>query len=657
MNISFNGDNGLAMDAVKEWLQKEKNVSMYQIDIDIDVEIKAGSRLIIHRKGDKCQVSVAKQAHFFRAFSILIEHIEEQEFHLEEDVIFDTNGVMVDCSRNAVLRLDKIKEIIRKMAALGLDSFMLYTEDTYEVEGHPYFGAYRGRYTRAELKAVDDYAYMYGIEAIPCIQTLAHLHNILKWPEFVHLQDNRDIIKVGNEDSYKLLRDMITAASAPFRTNQIHLGMDEAMALGLGNYLRENGYRNTDEIMEEHMNRVFDICRDLELQPMIWSDMYISANSGVNYYDTPADVDTTGWKKPPKGLGLVYWDYYHHDENVYTNNLKAHLEISDNVFYAGGSWIWNGVAPNLEKGVDASINGLNVCRKMGVKNVISTHWLDNGSETPIEACYPIMTLYAEYGFGHFISTDEVLDGLCGEEITSKVDSETAASPQKKHLEEAFSRCFGGVFDDYMLFSLFDHIDPDNKYNQWADTPSKFLLYQDAIIGVFDKQTEGYDIGTHFKELELRLEKALQRNDSEKKLFEYYLLLANVLTIKADLGIRMKQAYDNNDRETLDEMVNADIPKCCEYVEQMKLKREEIWTEDCKMFGFELLDIRIGAIATRLKSISRRLMAYLQGDVEQLEELEETRLLYQYIPQDRERRLCWQSFWQRIISGCDLEDTI
>ena len=536
---------------------------------------------------------------------------------------------------------------------------MLYTEDTYEVDGHPYFGAYRGRYTQAELKAVDDYAFMFGIEAIPCIQTLAHLHNILKWPEFAHLQDNRDIIKVGNEDSYRLLRDMITAASKPFRSKQIHLGMDEAIALGLGNYLRENGYKKTDEIMAEHMARVFDICKDLELEPMIWSDMYISANSGVYYYDTPKDVDTTDWKKPPKGLGLVYWDYYHHDEQVYTNNLKAHIEICDRVFFAGGSWIWNGVAPNLEKAVDASINGLEVCKKMGVKNVISTHWLDNGSETPIEACYPIMTLYAEYGFGHNITTDEVLDGLCGDEITSRADKSVkeVTKPDKKHLEKAFKRCFDGVFDDYLLFSLFDHIDPENRYNQWADTPSKFLLYQDAIIGVFDKQTEGYDVSTHYAELKNRLEKALERNESERKLFEYYLLLAEVLSIKADLGIRMKKAYDEKDNQMLLSIADEDIPKCCEYVEKMKLKREEIWTEDCKMFGFELLDIRIGAIATRLKSIARRLKAYVSEEVEQLEELEETRLLYQFIPEDKSRRLCWQSFWQRIISGCDLEDTI
>ena len=46
-----------------------------------------------------------------------------------------------------------------------------YTEDTYEVEGQPYFGAYRGKYTKDEIKELDAYASMFGVELVPCIQT------------------------------------------------------------------------------------------------------------------------------------------------------------------------------------------------------------------------------------------------------------------------------------------------------------------------------------------------------------------------------------------------------------------------------------------------------------------------------------------------------
>ena len=44
--------------------------------------------------------------------------------------------------------------------------------------------------------------------------------------------------------------------------------------------------------------------------------------------------------------------------------------------------------------------------------------------------------------------------------------------------------------------------------------------------------------------------------------------------------------------------------------------------DAKPFGYELLDIRIGGVITRLKSAGRRIERYLAGDIMRLEELEE-----------------------------------
>lgn len=41
--------------------------------------------------------------------------------------------VMVDCSRNGVLRLQNIYFLLNNMALMGLNMLQLYTEDTYEV--------------------------------------------------------------------------------------------------------------------------------------------------------------------------------------------------------------------------------------------------------------------------------------------------------------------------------------------------------------------------------------------------------------------------------------------------------------------------------------------------------------------------------------------
>lgn len=55
-------------------------------------------------------------------------------------------GVMIDSSRNAVLKVSAVKKLIDSLQKMGYNTLELYTEDTFEVEGEPYFGYLRGRY-------------------------------------------------------------------------------------------------------------------------------------------------------------------------------------------------------------------------------------------------------------------------------------------------------------------------------------------------------------------------------------------------------------------------------------------------------------------------------------------------------------------------------
>ena len=66
----------------------------------------------------------------------------------------DHLGVMLDCSRNGVLKPESVKRYIDILSRLGYNCLMLYTEDTYEVDNQPYFGYLRGRYSQEELKEI-----------------------------------------------------------------------------------------------------------------------------------------------------------------------------------------------------------------------------------------------------------------------------------------------------------------------------------------------------------------------------------------------------------------------------------------------------------------------------------------------------------------------
>src|SRR5699024_3166955 len=148
----------------------------------------------------------------------------------------------------------------------GMNDLLLYTEDTYEIPKHPHFGALRGRYTKEEIREIERYAAKFGIELVPCIQTLAHMRMFLRWPVTEKMRDNGDILLVGEPAVYEFLEDMIRSVRTSFSGRRIHIGMDEAFQLGLGNYLRKNGYQDRTGIMKEHLDRVCEICRKYDFR-------------------------------------------------------------------------------------------------------------------------------------------------------------------------------------------------------------------------------------------------------------------------------------------------------------------------------------------------------------------------------------------------------
>ena len=412
------------------------------------------------------------------------------------------------------------------------------------------------------------------------------------------IRDSADILQPEKEETYQFIEKLLSAVKESFSTNRVHLGMDEAVMLGLGNYLKENGYKKGSLIIREHCNRVVDICRKLELKPMIWSDMYITANSTGGYYDLPENTDCSKWEKPKKDLGLVYWDYYHADTRTYEKMLDIHAQLSDNVIFAGGSWIWNGISPNYSKTYACTKAALSTCKKYNIKEVLCTAWMDNGAETPMDALLPGLVLFAHLDFHRDY----------GETI----------------LKQEFRNCTGGEFDDFMALDNFDSLFLNSKENKEAQNSSKFLLYQDPMLGIFDYHVKesGVNTKSYYQNIQKYMKECAKKAGKYQLLFSFYEKLAAVLADKADLDMCIKSAYDRSDRAALKDISQNVIPEIICNLTDMKSSREKIWMNDAKPFGYEILDIKIGGVITRLKSTGYRIDNYLNGNVPRLEELEE-----------------------------------
>lgn len=616
---------------------EEKNAGEGAV-IDLSIELTEEKKVSVSCADGSAVLSACDKAFVFRALMRLVRELEkrgsEESFQVEEQVWLDRNGVMLDCSRNSVLTMDMIKWYIRFEASLGMNTMMLYTEDTYEVEEYPYFGAYRGRYSSEELHELAVYADQFGIEMIPCIQALAHLKNTLRWEAMAGMQDTDDILMVGESEVYRFVEACIRRATEPFLTKRVHLGMDEAWSLGLGKYLHKNGYHPKSEIMAAHLEQVAQICRKLGLEPMIWSDMYLRMSSQNNdYYDLPLDADLSGAVKPPADVALVYWDYYHTDENFYRQYLRMHSQLSDKVIFAGGGWVWNGVSPNLKGAKDTTEPAMRAVKEAGIREAVCTMWQDDGAETPMGAGLSSIVRFAEHGFAKEVSEEA--------------------------LKEQFEFLTGTSWEACEILGEFDRPQGSAFY----DNPSKYLLYQDVLIGLFDEQIRNWDVKSYYEGLRDRLLKALEegmkRNCMQilqrgggyaEEVLSLYVCLADALSVKAPLGRKMHEAYEKKDRQALAALAEKEIPLAMEKIRVYRDRREALWNRESRIFGFEVLDIRIGGLLARLESAKKRVESWLNGEVDSLPELEEPRLPFRPVKEGEEHTLCACNSWKTIISA-------
>ena len=596
MKFNFSGD---VKDLIKGIEILSRRLGFFLSDDGMEVKVtKRAGNLEIVSDTKSAAINFENKIHFFRAIGLLCEHYGEN-INIIEEPKFDKNGVMIDSSRNAVLKPDCIITLMENMALMGLNFIMMYTEDTYEVPEYPYFGYMRGRYTYDEMHECDAYAEIFGIEMIPCIQTLAHLSKALKWEHNIKIRDTEDSLYVGEKGTYEFVKNLLKAATKPFRSKRVHIGMDEAWSLGLGKYLKEKGYKPTTDIILEHFKMVKGICDELGLEAIMWSDMFFRAGSIVNeYYDPNICFSQKIIDNVPTDINLVYWDYYHTDEELYSGMLKKHKELSKKIIFGGGIWVWGNMKVNDKKTNDVTIPALKACIKNNIREVFACMWGDNSNQTnDFEALYG-MQLYAEMGYGH--------------------------EPEECYLAKRFKACTGENAEAFLSLSSLDYFGQPDYENA---NPSEYLLWQDILIGLLDSHIDREDICDVYSKCKNVMKKNMEKTTHYKGLFEYAYNLANVLEIKADLGVRIKKAYDKKDKEELSRICKDVLPILRERVIVFRDVFRRLWFSCYKPFGFEVIDMRFGALLARIETTDMRINQFISGDVAVIEELEAERLPY------------------------------
>lgn len=528
----------------------------------------------------------------FRALGRLLQNPALDE-PVEEQPMMTFRALMMDCSRNAVYRVDTVKWWIRRLALLGYNYLCLYTEETYEVPGQPLIGYLRGRYTQKELRELDRYAASFDIEMFPCIQLLGHLERMLFWPSFGDIVDTPAVVNPKLKETHDLLEQMLDAATRPFKSKLVHVGLDETHGLGRGKTMEPGKVNDPRKLYIDHVKRVGKWLKQRGLQGMMWADMLLGYSGSKAMTDEQADA-------LPDNIEMIYWDYYRDDPGVYTRNIRKYHKWGYTPMFAPAGWGWDRFWSAWPHVMRCLPQGMMAAKSAGLQRALMTTWGDDGAEVAYDSHAPALTLFAEHCWRKQVDDD--------------------------HVQQAFEAVFCTDFARFILPAEMDIPDPWRKAHVTNSNPTKCLLWDDPLLGIYcgslhaRKMTR---LGSYYKSFVKKLDVPESDNRLEQSL-QFAQALAEAVSVKADLFADLYDAYHAGNKRRLRTLRDT-VLKCCATVSRLEATHRSVWQRDAKNFGWEVIEKRYAAVESRLITTAQTLDDYLDGRIDSIEELEPQRV--------------------------------
>lgn len=508
-------------------------------------------------------------------------------------------SVILDVAGNSAPKLESMKEYALMLSKFGYDALYINFEDMLEVEGEPYLGYQRGRYTQDEIKALDEYCSQIGVELRPMISALGHVFNFWKHTGiYAYIMEGQGVLLADEPRTYEFLDKVISACSKCIKSRKINLGMDDAYLVGRLTHLNKHGFIKLSDVYFSHVNKVNEVAKKYGYECEMWADQMVT-----DYFknDLP-NMTTEQAREMVKGklddsILVKYRNFYDTDKATLQNKFEDANKLTDNIGYANVILKGYGFTPDNAFSISAIKAGAQVALEKGVKSFTLQALSTQGGEQSLFVALPSL---------YFAS--EILSGRA----TGLEDLD----------KEKFSQVVGASFDDFMLLDLPNKPHLDKQYTTF-NTKSYFYFYNDPLIGQWDKMLSD-NIGKGYAKCADLLSNV--KNDKFGYLFKEASALCRFLSIKAELGKEIQKAYDLKDNARLNEIADKVIPNAIVYLDEFFEAFSDKWFKNNKPFGFEVQDQRWGGMTERLTWTARRIKEYTSGKKTFIKEMEQEKLL-------------------------------
>ncbi len=554
--------------------------------------------ITVNSDGNNTTFTYYDNASFYRAFTIALQKLLEGGGQAQVKPLIHDLGTMQNCAYT-VINVETVKGLIRDHAIMGYNYIQLYTETTYEIPSEPYFGFKLNKYTQKELKELVEYSKIFGVEMIPCIQTLAHLSQLFNWCAFGDVHDIRDTLLVNYPRTYELIDKMLESVAECFDTEKINLGMDEGYFMGFGryNWFVDDSKPDRAMLFIDHVKKVMELAEKHGFKkPSIWFDNLF----GMNYkgYIDPPEWLWTDFpeyiQKAFPNIRMIFWNYVIRDVNEFSRQVGYIRQLSKDVSFASMAHGYTSFAPENYISaylVDTAREG---CLKNGIDDIMITWW--GGKMSP----YALNPAY--YDFAERLCESQGIDV----ELRSKF-------------------LFGYTYKEFC------ELDSPNVIGKSASALTAaegnnlpfYALANDPLLGKLDMHVP-VGCEDEYKQKSLRMGELSKVDSPYAFIFDFEKTLCELLSVRAELGLKIKDAYDKDDKAQLLKIAKG-IPAIIKETEKFRKKYIEYYMTYSKAYGREAWDIKLGGACSRLRSVAEILKDYAKGKIKNIPELDEERL--------------------------------
>ena len=331
--------------------------------------------------------------------------------------MFAVRSYMLDISRDKVPTMGTLRLIVDLLAKFDYNQFQLYTEHTFAYSRHKGVWEHASPLTPSEIRALDAYCAMNGIELVANQNSFGHLERWLTKPEYNHLAElpqggaplpwggfKKDPTTLCPTDpkSLEFLDGLYDELLPNFESKLFNIGCDETFdLLGEGRSAAQVKEKGEGRVYLEFLKQVADLARKHGKRPMFWGDVILKHPELV--------------PELPKDLIALDWGY--EGNHPFMEQAEKFKAAGLDFYVCPGTSSWNSLAGRVENMRENMIAAEHAGRIHGAKGFMVTDWGDGGHWQPLAASLPGLVfgglLATEGAHAAKMDIESALNGIMG----------------------------------------------------------------------------------------------------------------------------------------------------------------------------------------------------------------------------------------------------